>query len=188
MLFRSQSETSSRPTSSSGLSDWSVSSRGSFESFPSLRGHGLSPEDDATNTPFFSPDLNYREPSSPLSAQTPQIARKKITLRSSFTEEMDYHLWATYMAYAQDPTVTPFKAIPSTVPPNGVCHRVARVARRTWKGSRATSSAVARSASAAQRLPGCATPDPGRQGKGASSTPVPGSKEIGRASCRERVF
>lgn len=53
-----------------------------------------------------------------------------------WTDEMDGHLWRTYMLYQSDPTVTPFYVLPGGVPPLGVCHRVARVARGTWKGSK----------------------------------------------------
>ncbi|KKY23006.1 hypothetical protein UCRPC4_g03011 [Phaeomoniella chlamydospora] len=34
--------------------------------------------------------------------------------------------------YLQDPTITPFKTVPGSLPPLGVCHRVAREAKRTW--------------------------------------------------------
>jgi len=47
---------------------------------------------------------------------------------------MDEHLWATYMAYLADPKLTPFKMLPGTAPPLGVCHRVARDAKKNWKG------------------------------------------------------
>ncbi|KAL5120997.1 hypothetical protein ACEQ8H_001185 [Pleosporales sp. CAS-2024a] len=137
----SQSESSSRPTSSSGFSDSSFSSRGSIESFMSRDGSCTSPEDEVTD-PFlaFSPDVKYGPPTtSPLPAfQTARPAAKRLKLRATFTEDMDYHLWMTYMNYLQDPTVTPFKALPGTTPPNGVCHRVARRARKTWKGPRST--------------------------------------------------
>ena len=49
---------------------------------------------------------------------------------------MDKHLWTTYLMYLQDPTVTPFKLLPGVSPPLGVCHRVAREARRTWRAAK----------------------------------------------------
>lgn len=174
MDHASQSETSSRPTSSSGFSDSSISSRGSFESFPSLGGSCTSPEEEMGD-PFglFSPALKVPQLSSPLAAH--QLRQpQKLKLRATFTEEMDHHLWITYMKYLQDPTVTPFKALPSTVPPNGVCHRVARLARRTWKGGR-SSSAVVRIRSASQYSSRCGTPDTIKPIKSGSSTPVPGA-------------
>lgn len=58
--------------------------------------------------------------------------------RAPWTKEMDSHLWATFMIYLQDPKVTPFRAGRSCVPPHGVCTRVAREAKRSWRGSKAT--------------------------------------------------
>lgn len=128
------SETSSRPTSSSGFSDSSISSRGSMESLLSRGGSCTSPEEEMCDPfSFDSLEMKYNQPSSPLAAHQQPRPAKKLKLRATFTEEMDYHLWRTYMNYLQDPTVTPFKAVPLTTPPNGVCHRVARMARKTWK-------------------------------------------------------
>ncbi|KAL9622878.1 MAG: hypothetical protein Q9160_002804 [Pyrenula sp. 1 TL-2023] len=45
---------------------------------------------------------------------------------------MDGHLWNVYQMYLQDPTITPFKTVPGSLPPLGVCSRVAREAKRTW--------------------------------------------------------
>ncbi|KAK7187405.1 hypothetical protein DPSP01_002530 [Paraphaeosphaeria sporulosa] len=170
----SQSETSSRPTSSSGFSDSSQSSFDSFESFPSLGGSCTSSEDEKMD-PFFSPAPKHTPMlSSPIVTQQRQQA--KLKLKASFTEEMDYHLWMTYMKYLQDPTVTPFKALPTTVPPNGVCHRVARLARHTWKGPR-KSSVVPGVRSAARILSRSGTPDTIRPAKSGSNTPVLGANK-----------
>lgn len=167
----SQSETSSRPTSSSGFSDSSISSRGSMESLLSGGGSCTSPEEEMTD-PFlaFSPDLKDGQPASPTIGYQQTRQAKRLKLRATFTEEMDYHLWMTYMKYLQDPTVTPFKALPSTVPPNGVCHRVARMARKTWKGPR-TSRLGLRTGSRFSSRGG--TPDTIRPLKSGSNTPVP---------------
>ncbi|KAH9869686.1 hypothetical protein IAQ61_006898 [Plenodomus lingam] len=131
------SAASSRPTSSSGFSDSSVSSCDSIGSFMSRGGSCTTPEEERMN-PFLycSPPITSPYLASPLIAAPKPQAAKKMKLRATFTEEMDHHLWMTYMKYLQDPTVTPFKALPSTTPPNGVCHRVARMARKTWKCSR----------------------------------------------------
>ncbi|KAF2676609.1 hypothetical protein K458DRAFT_321649 [Lentithecium fluviatile CBS 122367] len=170
----SQSETSSRPTSSSGFSDSSVSSRDSFESFPSLGGSCTSPEDDMSDPFIFgSPSPKFPQLLSPLLPMQPRPI-KKLKLRTTFNEGMDHHLWMTYMKYLQDPTVTPFKALPSTVPPNGVCHRVARLARKTWKGGRSSSTA-ARMRSATRYDSRSGTPDTVKPLKSGSSTPVPGT-------------
>lgn len=188
-----QSETSSRPTSSSGFSDSSISSAGSFGSFPSLAGSCTTPEDDFTYPfSFTSPESKYRlPPSSPLASQRQCGPKFKIKMRTTFTEEMDRHLWMTYMNYLQDPTVTPFKALPTTTPPNGVCHRVARMARKTWKGPRTPSSlSIGRPSSRFSSR--CGTPDTIKPAKSGSSTPVPGpSKTYLRypteKQCRRRL-
>ncbi|KAG5803336.1 hypothetical protein H9Q74_012207 [Fusarium xylarioides] len=57
--------------------------------------------------------------------------------RAPWTKPMNQHLWSTYMVYLQDPKVTPFRIGKSGIPPHGVCLRVAREARRSWKGSKA---------------------------------------------------
>ncbi|KAF2011967.1 hypothetical protein BU24DRAFT_267092 [Aaosphaeria arxii CBS 175.79] len=172
----SQSESSSRPTSSSGFSDSSISSRESFESFPSLGGSCTSPEEDMVD-PFSyyqSPEAKWQPDSSPLATQRRVHPQKKLKLKAYFTQEMDYHLWMTYLQYLQDPTVTPFKALPSTVPPNGVCHRVARMARKTWRGPRsAPTTPWMRSKSRFTSRNG--TPDTIKPNKSGSNTPVPGS-------------
>ncbi|KAJ4347302.1 uncharacterized protein N0V89_011242 [Didymosphaeria variabile] len=172
----SQSETSSRPTSSSGFSDSSRSSFDSFDSFPSLGGSCTSSEDEKMDPFIFCSPATKHTPmlSSPLVTQQRQQA--KLKLKATFTEEMDYHLWMTYMKYLQDPTVTPFKALPTTMPPNGVCHRVARLARHTWKGPRKSPTASGvRFASRVVSRSG--TPDTIRPAKSGSSTPVPGANK-----------
>ncbi|KAH7329071.1 hypothetical protein B0I35DRAFT_473710 [Stachybotrys elegans] len=57
--------------------------------------------------------------------------------KAPWTRAMSQHVWATYMMYLQDPKVTPFRVGKSGIPPHGVCLRVAREAKRSWKGSRA---------------------------------------------------
>lgn len=167
-----QSETSSRPASSSGFSDSSVSSCGSIGSFTSRGGSCTSPEDEMTDPfPLYSPAVKYSNgPLSPFSSHQEEHPAKKLKLRATFTEEMDHHLWMTYMNYLQDPTVTPFKSLPSFYPPNGVCHRVARMARNTWTGARPSRFDELRSGS--QRASRAGTPDTIRPTKSGSTTPV----------------
>ncbi|KAH7081652.1 hypothetical protein BKA63DRAFT_530633 [Paraphoma chrysanthemicola] len=186
----SQSETSSRPTSSSGFSDSSMSSRGSIDSFMSRGGSCTSPEEEMTD-PFlaFSPDVKYGQSTSPLPAFQPMRPAKRLKMRVTFSEDMDHHLWMTYMKYLQDPTVTPFKALPGTVPPNGVCHRVARMARKTWGGPRPTRLGTRSSTQYGSRS---GTPDTIRPLKSGSSTPVArASRAILRypseKQCRKRL-
>jgi hypothetical protein len=186
----SQSESSSRPTSSSGFSDSSFSSRGSIESFMSRGGSCTSPEEEKSD-PFlaFSPDVKFGQATSPLPAFQPVHQAKRLKMRATFTEDMDHHLWMTYMKYLQDPTVTPFKALPGTTPPNGVCHRVSRMARKTWKGPRSTRLGVQASAQYKSRA---GTEDTIRPMKSASNTPA---ARIGKSflrypsekQCRKRL-
>lgn len=60
--------------------------------------------------------------------------------RAPWTKAMSQHLWSTYLMYLQDPKVTPFRTGKSGIPPSGVCMRVAREAKRSWKGSRLLSN------------------------------------------------
>ncbi|KAI6296970.1 hypothetical protein MCOR05_004806 [Pyricularia oryzae] len=72
--------------------------------------------------------------------------------RAPWTKEMDAHLWTTFTTYLQDPRVTPFRTGRSCVPPHGVCTRVAREAKRSWRGSKATKKVDDSTAAAASRL------------------------------------
>ncbi|TQV98470.1 hypothetical protein V2A60_007792 [Cordyceps javanica] len=58
------------------------------------------------------------------------------TRKAPWTRSMSQHLWATYMMYLQDPKVTPFRIGKSGIPPHGVCLRVAREAKRSWRRSK----------------------------------------------------
>lgn len=55
--------------------------------------------------------------------------------KARWTKPMSDHLWFTYLVYLQDPKVTPIRIGKSAIPPQGVILRVAREARRSWKGS-----------------------------------------------------
>lgn len=186
----SHSAASSRPTSSSGFSDSSVSSCDSIGSFMSRGGSCTSPEEEMTN-PFAlcSPPATSPYLTSPFVVQQQARPAKKLKLRATFTEDMDYHLWMTYMKYLQDPTVTPFKALPSTMPPNGVCHRVARMARKTWKGPRQSrANAFGHNPKGAR----ADTPDTIKPTKSGSSTPLARSSKSflrypSEKQCRKRL-
>lgn len=134
-----------RPASAcSNFSNSSASSMGSsVQSFPSFGSFGAngsctSPESD-TNDPFhhadskdegapmFSPDLNETSP----------VAKRTKTERGAvWNDETDNHLMQTYAKYLADPELTPFKMLPGTAPPLGVCSRVAREAKHSWRGSK----------------------------------------------------
>ncbi|MCJ1358131.1 MAG: hypothetical protein MMC33_008129 [Icmadophila ericetorum] len=127
-----------RPVSAcSDLSDSSDASDGSSVSRPSLGGSCTSPESDAAD-PFIFPTVKRKSRfSDPM--ESPTLGKQCMSKPKSvfWGPEMDKHLWTTYMTYLRDPTVTPFKTLPGSPPPLGVCHRVAREAKRTWKGGRA---------------------------------------------------
>ncbi|CZR50260.1 uncharacterized protein PAC_00132 [Phialocephala subalpina] len=130
-----------RPVSSmSNASDTSDDSlySGSRASRPSDDGSCTSPESEAGD-PFQFPIIKGKgkaisyesvEQDMPLNGQLRSKHRKD----AAWTHAQSAHLWSTYNVYLQDPTVTPFRIGASTVPPEGVCHRVAREARRSWKG------------------------------------------------------
>jgi hypothetical protein len=63
--------------------------------------------------------------------------------KAPWTKPMSQHLWSTYLVYLQDPKVTPFRTGKSCIPPHGVCLRVAREAKRSWKGSKPYAKSVA---------------------------------------------
>jgi hypothetical protein len=90
-----------------------------------------------------SPDLESQDPFSPAKVNiipdTPSRRNKKLRINTLMSKgnvqwsiEMDNHLFNVYQMYLADPTVTPFKTVPGSIPPTGVCHRVARRAKETW--------------------------------------------------------
>lgn len=144
----------SRPASACSIfSDSSISSSETSVSFPSTAGGGASPERDAGGrfgslTPRAKGKGKAR--AHPLASDPAAASGAPTTTRLSkqpkWTEEMDRHLWTTYLHYLQDPTVTPFRSDPGRAPPLGVCHRVAREAKRTWRGSRTALGPMAKGA------------------------------------------
>ncbi|PBP27718.1 hypothetical protein BUE80_DR001237 [Diplocarpon rosae] len=133
--------------SASSLSDASYYSDdslygGSIASRPSDDGSCTSPESDISD-PFQFPigekkmKARLRDdtfcPPNPLNNKIRSKTRKD----APWSSDQSAHLWSTYMVYLQDPTVTPFRIGASAVPPEGVCHRVAREARRSWRGQKA---------------------------------------------------
>ncbi|KAI4254679.1 MAG: hypothetical protein LQ352_002953 [Teloschistes flavicans] len=173
-----------RPLSRCSIaSDSSEESSGSQTSYPSLGGSCTSPESDAPD-PFFLPSFKKSTSRPPLSAiatpqsyQSPSGPKKQPVV--NWTPEMDKHLWSAYMQYLQDPTVTPFKTLPGTAPPLGVCHRVARQAKRTWRGagnvSRMPSVTASGKSIANSAITSPDSPEAGRSFRSGSSTPTGGS-------------
>lgn len=117
---------------SSMRSDDSFSSADTFTSRPTSFGGSAT-----------SPDMDLRDPFGHhkfhVIPDTPSRRNKKMRKQPYYTEgyvkwsiEMDNHLFNVYQMYLGDPTVTPFKTVPGSIPPNGVCRRVARRAKELW--------------------------------------------------------
>lgn len=173
-----------RPDSSCSVrSDSSISSDESFGTRPSFGGSCTSPESDFQD-PFSSRASQYQD--SPIK---PKPSRKTFTNQSDsafaaktrWTPEMDTHLWNVYQMYLQDPTITPFKTVPGSLPPLGVCHRVAREARRSWPKATKASHGQRTTSVHSSRFARDITPDmqsqPHRSG---SSTPTGMGQELER--------
>jgi hypothetical protein len=161
----SRGESISRPSSSgSGLSD------SSLESFPSLVGSCTSPESEASD-PFSNLPENPKPlllPSFQGQAARPSESHKPF----NFTKEMDDHIWRTYLRVLQDPTATPYKTLPGTVPPSGIQSRVARLAKKTWRGPRSSSSKRIAPLQPAESFFRSDSPDTIKATKSGSSTPT----------------
>ncbi|KAK8049532.1 hypothetical protein PG994_011262 [Apiospora phragmitis] len=95
-------------------------------------------DDDDCQCPHASgPECDDSDSALPIAPAT----RSRKPRRAPWTKAMSAHLWSTYMLYLQDPRVTPFRLGKSRIPPEGVCNRVAREAKRSWKGSNAVTPA-----------------------------------------------
>lgn len=129
-----------RPMSTcSLLSDSSDDSNGSLTSYPAGDGSCTSPESDAPDPFKFASIRKSKAKQWATLARNDDSIQSVLTtkqVRVNWTPEMDKHLWSIYHVYLQDPTVTPFKMLPGTAPPLGVCHRVAREAKRSWRGAK----------------------------------------------------
>ena len=127
-----------RPMSTcSLLSDSSEDSNGSLTSYPAGDGSCTSPESDAPDPFKFASIKKCKAKNWATLARNDESIQSGLSakqVRVKWTPEMDKHLWSVYHVYLQDPTVTPFKMLPGTAPPLGVCHRVAREAKRSWHG------------------------------------------------------
>ncbi|KAM0253050.1 hypothetical protein ACHAQJ_007481 [Trichoderma viride] len=75
--------------------------------------------------------------------RAPAAASNRRSRKAPWTRSMSQHLWSVYMTYLQDPHVTPFRIGKSGIPPDGVCMRVAREAKRSWKGPKAQQTKAA---------------------------------------------
>ena len=123
----------------SELSDSSGGSSDSYDTYPSYGGSCTSPESDAADPFTYTPLKQAHSPS----PKPMRCKKERKGLKPSWTDDMDEHLWRTYMAYMADPRNTPFKTLPGAPPPLGVCHRVTRVAKKTWKTPRTSLQTLA---------------------------------------------
>lgn len=137
----------SRPSSAlSNPSDYSDDSLyfGSRLSRPSEDGSCTSPDSDfagpfSTFSSFSKGNGNSIKSTFVVeSSEPPELPNRHLRHKSRndapWSKDMSDHLWQVYMLYLQDPTVTPFRIGSSFVPPEGVVIRVAREAKRSWKG------------------------------------------------------
>ncbi|CAK7220187.1 hypothetical protein SBRCBS47491_004105 [Sporothrix bragantina] len=150
---------SSRPSTARSTQ---TSSSSLFSRFSQLSDdeHCISPEDDASGKSKFSLGSHFHELrrnsasggsfSNTLDTgndDSTTISQKRHARKAPWTNAMSSHLWATYILYLQDPKVTPFRVGKSCVPPHGVLLRVAREAKRSWKGAKAVAKASVNSTS-----------------------------------------
>ncbi|KAM7209034.1 hypothetical protein V8F20_000643 [Naviculisporaceae sp. PSN 640] len=82
----------------------------------------------------------FEDESTELRAPAPSNRKAR---KAPWTKAMSDHLWSTFTLYLQDPKVTPVRMGKSGIPPQGVCLRVAREAKRSWKGAKAKGKAPA---------------------------------------------
>lgn len=130
----------------SACSNYSSSSDSSFDSlttFTTTGGSCTSPEIESS---FFPDELATQEDNDVISGKVNSCEEEgdgvkikgKSNIRSrvrkvQWSEDMDGHLWRAYLMCQQDPKITPFFVLPGQVPPLGVCHKVAREAKQSWK-------------------------------------------------------
>ena len=170
-------ESIERPMSACSLaSSFSSSSDGSDasnQSHLSLSGSCTSPESEAD--PFMNKTITKCRAKAARILFQQQEMQVNQSLKVRWTIEMDRHLWTTYLKYLQDPTVTPFKLLPGAPPPLGICHRVARDARRTWRGSKLPSKSAGglrRSGSMLRSVSSADSPETIRPSRSGSNTPT----------------
>ncbi|TDZ32591.1 hypothetical protein C8035_v012168 [Colletotrichum spinosum] len=132
--------------------DWSVDSAlSSGESTPDCDSRPSTARSTQTSASLFSrfsltsEDLQCISPQTEASdhfnqySESEEVAEKPTKAKGKrrkapWTKAMSDHLWKTYLLYLHDPKVTPFRAGKSGIPPHGVCLRVAREAKRSWRG------------------------------------------------------
>ncbi|KAM0276130.1 hypothetical protein ACHAQH_007056 [Verticillium albo-atrum] len=79
---------------------------------------------------------HFEEPSRSANAYSQTTSKASKMRKAPWTRPMSDHLWSTYLTYLQDPSITPVRNSKAGVPPQGVCARVARETKRSWRGPR----------------------------------------------------
>ncbi|EGS18849.1 uncharacterized protein CTHT_0054600 [Thermochaetoides thermophila DSM 1495] len=145
---------SSRPSTSRSTH----TSASLFSQFSQFSDEECSEESDGEGTFYTCPlaDEEDEEPAETTPQASSSASKTKRGRKAPWTKAMSDHLWSTFLLYLQDPRVTPFRMSKSGIPPDGVCLRVARAAKKSWKGSRAMARAA--KASAEGKKSGSATP------------------------------
>ncbi|KAK0731619.1 hypothetical protein B0H67DRAFT_549351 [Lasiosphaeris hirsuta] len=101
----------------------------------------LSDDDHCANSDVDTKDRYVLSPDEDFHTRGP-VGPKGKSRKAPWTKAMSDHLWSTFVLYLQDPKVTPFRMGKSCIPPHGVLLRVAREAKRSWKGSKALAKVV----------------------------------------------
>lgn len=173
---RSLGQCISRPMSScSIMSDSSDDSSASASSCRSQGGSCTSPESDAADPFILSTTRKSKPTTKTVVTDDPRPkgrVHKSKQNQVQWTYEMDRHLWTAYLIYLQDPTVTPFKMLPGVAPPLGVCHRVARKARRTWQGAKSVSRKTSIARDSGNDHGSAGSPDTIKAERSGSNTPT----------------
>ncbi|KAK6358697.1 hypothetical protein TWF730_008019 [Orbilia blumenaviensis] len=136
-------EEMTRPSSAASMySSSSACSFGSMTSFNSFPASSQSPRHEKANSIDNESNFDQDDDADTTidagdSQRTPRAARRQhkqdSTKDADWSKTFDLHLWGAYVTYQSNPTMTPFYVPPGGCPPIGVCIRVAREAKRTWR-------------------------------------------------------
>ncbi|KAF3941578.1 hypothetical protein ABW19_dt0206756 [Dactylella cylindrospora] len=140
-LCSDDDEEMTRPSSAASMySSSSACSFGSMTSFNSFPASAESPRQEKGNAFANLAPVDQEEADTSMeltdSQKTPRARRphkQDSTRDADWSKTFDLHLWGAYISYQSNPTVTPFYVPPGGCPPIGVCIRVAREAKRTWR-------------------------------------------------------
>lgn len=176
-----------RPMSQCSM--WSNSSdeSDSLSTVASSYGTGCTSPERMAGDPFYTPSkddgYNFTQPLLE-AGRIPDLGSLKPKAKINWTTSMDDHLWTAYQLYLQDPTATPIKTLPGNAPPLGVCHRVARQAKHTWREPKIRRAALRLSTpqpvgspklNLSQELPASDIEEPERRAKTAATWPKLGA-------------